>query len=102
MSTTTIMTKATDSPFETFLTQHNEEAWTAAITALLRSIHDVDKTATQIWFAFYPLELFQVLQQAEDPQKLAAHLLLQGDYYLKNQIDSSRTGFSTGIAIGLL
>ncbi len=86
---TPIMKTATETPFETFLTQHNEDAWLAAVTALLRSIHEVDKTATQIWFAFYPLELFQVLQQSDDPQKLAAHLLLQGDFYLKDQIDSS-------------
>ncbi|MEP6635146.1 MAG: 2Fe-2S iron-sulfur cluster-binding protein [Acidobacteriota bacterium] len=91
MSTTTIMATATETPFESFLAQHNEEDWLAAITALLRSTHEVDKTATQIWFSFYPLELFQVLQQAEDPQKLAQQLLLQGDYYLKNQIDSSHT-----------
>lgn len=91
MSTTTIMTPATETPFEIFLSQHNEEAWLAAITALLRSIHEVDKTATQIWFAFYPLELFLVLEQAEDPQKLAQQLLLQGDYYLKSQIDTSHT-----------
>ncbi len=91
MSASTIMTSATETPFETFLSQHNQEAWLAAITALLRSIHEVDKTATQIWFAFYPLELFLVLEQAEDPQKLAQQLLLQGDYYLKSRIDSSHT-----------
>ncbi|MCM3903829.1 MAG: (2Fe-2S)-binding protein [Pyrinomonadaceae bacterium] len=86
---TTIMKTATKTPFESFLTQHDEEGWLAAVTALLRSIHEVDKTATQIWFSFYPLELFTALQQAADPVQLARELLLQGDYYLKNQIDSS-------------
>ena len=78
-------------PFETFLEQHDEEAWSAALTTLLRAIHDVDRNATQIWFSFYPLSLFQALQQAEDPAKLAQQLLIQGNYQLKDQIDSSHT-----------
>jgi ferredoxin len=78
-------------PFENFLNQHDEEAWSAALTTLLRSIHEVDRNATQIWFSFYPLGLFQALQQAEDRQKLAQQLLLQGDYLLRDQIDSSHT-----------
>jgi ferredoxin len=88
MSTTALKT-ATQTPFEAFLARHDEEGWMAAVTTLLRSIHEVDKTATQIWFSFYPLGLFTALQQAADPEKLARELLLQGDYYLKNQIDSS-------------
>jgi ferredoxin len=78
-------------PFENFLNEHDEEAWSAALTTLLRSIHEVDRNATQIWFSFYPLGLFLALQQAEDPQKLAQRLLLQGDYSLRDQIDSSHT-----------
>jgi ferredoxin len=77
--------------FETFLSQHDEEAWSATLTTLLRSIHEVDRNATQIWFSFYPLALFQALEQAEDPEKLAQQLLMQGQYYLKDQIDSSHT-----------
>jgi len=79
----------TDSPFETFLHQHDEEAWSATLVALLRTIHEVDRNATQIWFVFYPLPLFRALQQSDDRDKLAARLLLQGTYELKNQIDSS-------------
>ena len=75
--------------FETFLKQHDEESWSAALTTLLRSIHEVDRNAVQIWFAFYPLSLFEALEQSEDPEKLAKQLLMQGNYYLKDQIDSS-------------
>src|SRR5574341_420034 len=75
--------------FETYLEHQNEEAWAAALATLLRSIHEVDRNATQIWFAFYPLSLFRALQAAEDREKLAHKLLLQGDYDLKDQIDSS-------------
>ncbi len=75
--------------FEDFLNQQNEEAWSAALATLLRSIHEVDRNATQIWFAFYPLSLFSALEAASDREKLAHELLLQGDYELKTQIDTS-------------
>src|ERR1700730_6666837 len=79
----------TVSPFETFLNQHDEESWAATLVTLLRTIHEVDRNATQIWFAFYPLPLFRALQQSDDRDKLAAQLLLQGTYELKDQIDGS-------------
>lgn len=77
--------------FETFLGRHDEESWSATLTTLLRSIHEVDRNATQIWFSFYPLSLFQALEEADDPEKLAKQLLMQGNYYLQDQIDSSHT-----------
>ena len=77
--------------FESYLKQHDEESWSATLTALLRAIHEVDRNATQIWFAFYPLSLFQALGHAEDPEKLAQQLLIQGNYRLKDQIDTSHT-----------
>src|SRR6266852_1312113 len=79
----------TEAPFETFLNQHDEEAWSATLVTLLRSIHEVDRNATQIWFAFYPLPLLRALEQSDDREKLAQQLLLQGDYELKSQIDTS-------------
>ncbi len=79
----------TETPFEKFLNQHDEEAWSATLATLLRSIHEVDRNATQIWFAFYPLPLFRALQQSADRDKLAQQLLLQGDYELKDQVDRS-------------
>src|ERR1043165_4142986 len=79
----------TEAPFESFLHAHDEEAWNAALATLLRSIHEVDRNATQIWFSFYPLSLFKTLEAADDREQLAQQLLLQGDYELKNQIDSS-------------
>lgn len=78
-------------PLEIFLERHDEEAWSATLTALLRSIHEVDRNATQIWFSFYPLSLFQALEQAGDPEKLAQQLLMQGNFSLQDQIDSSHT-----------
>src|SRR5213080_805884 len=78
-----------ETSFEIFLNRHDEEAWSATLATLQRSNHEVDRNATQIWFAFYPLPLYRALEQVDDREKLAQQLLLQGDYELKNQIDSS-------------
>lgn len=75
--------------FQSFLERYDENAWGETLTKCLPFIHEVDKTATQIWFDFYPLGLHLALQRAEDPEKLARQLLIQGDFRLANQIDSS-------------
>ena len=77
--------------FENSLNHHDEEAWSGTLTTLLRSIHEVVRNATQVWFAFYPLGLFLALQRAKDPEKLAQQLLMQGNYRLRDQIDASHT-----------
>ena len=78
-------------PFDDYLKQHDEESWSATLTTLLRAIHEVDRNATQIWFSFYPLGLYQALEQTEDPEQLAQQLVMQGNYKLVDQIDSSHT-----------
>jgi len=85
---TTSATKTTEQ-FESFLNRQDEEAWAATLTTLLRVIHDVDKAATQIWFAFFPLGLFKALEESEAVDQLAQRLLLQGKFHLSDQIDSS-------------
>lgn len=81
------MTKKT--AFEQFLDRYDETAWTATITELLPEIHEVDRNAVQIWFRFYPLELFRLLETVEDKTGLARKLDLQGKYLLAEQIDDS-------------
>ncbi|HEX7999764.1 MAG TPA: hypothetical protein VF528_15355 [Pyrinomonadaceae bacterium] len=83
------MSSQSETLFENFLNWQDEETWSEALTTISRSVHEVDKTATQIWFAFYPLGLHRALQQAEDPAALASRLLLQGKYSLAEQVDSS-------------
>ena len=83
------MSTSNETAFENFLNQQNEESWGAALATLRRSIHEVDRNATQIWFAFYPLALFRALHESSDRETLAQQLLLQGDYDLKDQIDKS-------------
>ena len=85
------MSTNSETIFEAFLNKNDEQAWAQTIAELLPSIHEVDQAATRIWFAFFPLALARALQQAEDPEQLAAKLLMQGKYYLKGQIDSSHT-----------
>jgi ferredoxin len=75
--------------FETYLNKFSESEWLAAIEKLLPAIHEVDRNAVQIWFRFFPLELFRYLQSAEDREKAIQKFVMQGDFELKNQIDSS-------------
>lgn len=75
--------------FEAFLNRHDDNAWREIVHTLLPSIHEVDRTATEIWFYFFPLALLRALQQAEDPEQLARKLSLTGSFLLKDQIGGS-------------
>ena len=89
----TAMSSSGEPLFEAFLNQHDDKAWRDVISRLLPHIHEVDRTATEIWFHFFPLSLLRALQQADDQQRFARQLLLEGSYLLKNQIDSSHDFF---------
>jgi ferredoxin len=80
-------TKMTE--LEKFLDQHDDRAWREAVGELLPATHEVDRTATQIWFHFFPVALLRAFQRAEDPAVLARDLLMQGRWFLRDQIDSS-------------
>ena len=75
--------------FELFLDFYDQQSWMQTISDLLPEIHEVDRAATQIWFRFFPLELFRILQTVEDKTELIRRFVLQGNYELANQIDSS-------------
>ncbi len=75
--------------FESFLNKFDENNWLKSLNDLLAIIHEVDHNATQIWFRFYPLTLFKYLQSAEDKAAVVQKFVMQGNYELKNQIDSS-------------
>lgn len=87
------MSSSREALFEAFLNRHDDNAWREIISRLLPSIHEVDRTATEIWFHFFPLALLRALQQTDDPEELARKLLLEGKYLLKDQIDSSHEFF---------
>jgi ferredoxin len=88
-----VTTTTAETEFEKFLGAQDEGAWERAVSELLPSIHEVDRNATRIWFAFYPLALADALDSAEDPDALAQKLLLQGRYRLRDQIDRSHRFF---------
>ena len=75
--------------FTSYIEKHTEADWLAAVESLLPAIHEVDRTATQIWFRFYPLSLFRSLQTAEDLDKALHGFAILGNYDLSTQIDTS-------------
>ena len=85
------MSLKTMTELEDFLNGHDDGAWRAAVGELLPSVHEVDREATQIWFYFFPLALLRAFEEAEDPAVLARDLLMQGKWFLRDQVDSSHT-----------
>jgi ferredoxin len=79
--------------FTEFLRRHTDADWAAVINELLPAVHPVDAAATQIWFKFWPYDLLAALERAADRPKLEKRLLLQGKFYLKDQIDDSHAFF---------
>lgn len=75
--------------FEAFLNQHDDAAWTRIVAELQPAIHQVDQTATRIWFSFFPVKLHRALQESADPAATAKKLILKGRYQLAEQVDSS-------------
>ncbi|MFM9903587.1 MAG: hypothetical protein ACKVQJ_03325 [Pyrinomonadaceae bacterium] len=74
---------------ETYLAKFEEADWFDAIDALLPEVHEVDRDAVQIWFRFYPLSLKRFIDAAEDREATLHGLAMQGDFELKDQIDTS-------------
>ena len=75
--------------FEAFLKRHDAAAWARACAALVPSIHEVDRNATDIWFHFFPLNLAQAFAQTADAERLARELRLDGRHRLAEQSDIS-------------
>ncbi|MBA2380166.1 MAG: hypothetical protein H0V76_11400, partial [Blastocatellia bacterium] len=76
-------------PFITSLEKHTEADWLAAIDSLAADIHEVDRTATQVWFRFYPLDLVLYLNSAKNPDEAKRNFAMQGDFGLEDRIDTS-------------
>jgi ferredoxin len=77
------------STLESFLAQQDEESWSEALTLLLPLVHPVDQDATRIWFAFWPLQLHQIVQESYDVERTARELELKGVYGLEERLDTS-------------
>ncbi|MEP6789198.1 MAG: hypothetical protein ABJB40_12245 [Acidobacteriota bacterium] len=72
-----------------YLNTFTEAGWLAAVDELLPCIHEVDREAVQIWFRFYPLDLMRYIASADDREEALRGFALQGDFELKDQIDTS-------------
>lgn len=68
---------------------HSQKSWLEALDALGASIHEVDREATRIWFAFWPLELQEALRSGEGPKHMAKVMDLEGEWTLDERIDAS-------------
>lgn len=75
--------------YQEFLMQFDENSWLEILSQLAINIHEVDRNAAQIWFRFHPLALLRFLETAEDKAKALHNFAMQGDFDLKDQIDSS-------------
>jgi len=85
------------SPLPDHLRRYSSADWRDAVDKLLAGIHPIDRNATRIWLAFWPLELcleFEKLAADGEPsseaiETLARQLKLMGRWRLAEQIDSS-------------
>jgi ferredoxin len=72
-----------------FLEGLSQQDWLRALDELGSAIHPVDREATRIWFAFWPLDLHQALSGSKDAKEIARLMDLEGNWRLEEQIDSS-------------
>lgn len=84
---------STPTDLERYLERHDDDDWRRAAGALAAETHEVDRNATRVWLAFYPLALARLLRDAPDEDRLARELLLQGRPQLADQIDGSHWFF---------
>lgn len=73
------------------LLRYDAEAWRQAVGLLDQNIAEVDRNATRIWFAFYPLKLQDALAAADpgDRAALERKLGLMGHWGLATTVDTS-------------
>jgi ferredoxin len=73
----------------TQLCRYDARDWQRAVDTLAAEIHPIDRNATRIWFAFYPLQLHLALEAAADRADSARRLGLMGNWRLADQISAS-------------
>jgi len=78
-----------NSAFISDLEKFTEPEWLSAVDSLLPEIHAVDRDAVRIWFRFYPLDLLNYLESAENVEEAMKGLAMEGDFGLLDKIDTS-------------
>lgn len=71
----------------------DSQSWQRALDALAPEIHPIDRHATAIWFAFYPLDLHVALAGSPDETAVVRTLGLMGEWRLDGHVDTSHRFF---------
>jgi len=72
------------------LRQFTDADWSSALDVILPEVHEVDRDATRIWSAFFPIALADAYETAADEQAVVRRLRIDGNPRLvAGQIDSS-------------
>lgn len=74
---------------ESYLSKFTGTDWLTALNELSPDIHEVDRDAVHIWFRFYPIDIMRYIESGDDRDEAIRGLALQGDFELKDQIDTS-------------
>ena len=69
--------------------RYDAAEWVRTVDMLAGNIAEIDREATRIWFAFYPLKLHLALQAAEDRTAVERKLGLMGRWGLAATVDTS-------------
>jgi ferredoxin len=77
------------SDFFSALAATDDAAWARIVGELQSDIHPVDRNATRIWFAFYPVKLARAWAQTDDVAALRKRLIIKGEPSLTALADSS-------------
>lgn len=81
--------RAATGQFDEFLQDRNQQEWDDLSSRLAERIHPVDRQATRIWVAFWPLKLSRLLQKSPDQEAVIRDYRLKGKFRLEEQIDSA-------------
>ncbi len=73
--------------FIEFLRRHDDQDWASIVASLAPDVHEVDRNALRVWFAFYPVKLFRMLM--EDEARARRDCLLSGRYRLAEHLHTS-------------
>src|SRR5215510_3683077 len=78
-----------ESFYYSILARQRDSDWVQILDRLSPYIHPVDRRATRIWFAFFPVKLHFALTASADQEEIVNKLLLKGKYRLIDQVDTS-------------